>query len=195
MMMRYGANVSPCSTPATMLKETVSRSGERTLICKRKSSSIVPNIALFFSFFFLCFFSYLPSTHECGTRPFLRWARSQGRSPHASGKAKSTFGPVEGYLRRQALPPKGGESLGGLPPEAGGTLQCRGTPGRNAQRYDSLPNATQQLKRKAHKHLIFTSHLFAHCSIIEQFHFKKVKFTLSHSFALILNVKQFCLIQ
>ena len=56
----------------------------------------------------------VPPTHEYGTRPFLRWARSQGRSPHASGKAKNTFGPVGipflGRLRRQAInptPPKG----------------------------------------------------------------------------------------
>ena len=36
----------------------------------------------------------VPPTHEYGTKPFLRWVRSQGRSPHASGKAKNTFGPV-----------------------------------------------------------------------------------------------------
>ena len=34
----------------------------------------------------------VPPTHEYGTRPFLRWARSQGRSPHGSGKAKNNFG-------------------------------------------------------------------------------------------------------
>ena len=47
--------------------------------------------------------------HEYGTRPFLRWARSQGRSPHASGKAKNTFGPsafpFSGRPRRQAMNP------------------------------------------------------------------------------------------
>ena len=32
--------------------------------------------------------------HEYGTRPFLRWVRSQGRRPHASGKVKNTFDPV-----------------------------------------------------------------------------------------------------
>ena len=55
-----------------------------------------------------------------------------------------------GRLRRQAinLPPKGGKILGEWPPEAVGTLQCRGTPGRTAQRYDGLLNATQQLERK-----------------------------------------------
>ena len=42
----------------------------------------------------LCIYRCVPPTHEYGTRPFLRWARSQGRSPHVSGKAKNTFGPV-----------------------------------------------------------------------------------------------------
>ena len=36
----------------------------------------------------------VPPTLEYGTRPFLRWVQSQGRSPHASGKAKNTFGSV-----------------------------------------------------------------------------------------------------
>ena len=64
----------------------------------------------------------VPPTHEYGTRPFLRWVRSQGRSPHASGKAKNTFGPVGiplfGRLRRQAItpPPERGKSLGGMAP-------------------------------------------------------------------------------
>ena len=35
----------------------------------------------------------VPPTHEYGTRPFLRWVQSQGPSPHATGKAKNTFGP------------------------------------------------------------------------------------------------------
>ncbi len=48
-------------------------------------------------------------------------------------------------------PPEGGISLGGWPPEAGGNLQCHGTPGRTAQRLDGLPNATQELERKGHK--------------------------------------------
>ena len=39
----------------------------------------------------------VPPTHEYGTRPFLRWARSQGRSPHASSKAKNTSGAIRGY--------------------------------------------------------------------------------------------------
>ena len=57
----------------------------------------------------LCIYRSVPPTHGYGTRPFLRWARSQGRSPHASGKAKNTFGPVGipllGRLRRQAINP------------------------------------------------------------------------------------------
>ena len=32
MIKRYGASVSPCSTPATMLKYSVSPSGEHTFI-------------------------------------------------------------------------------------------------------------------------------------------------------------------
>ena len=42
----------------------------------------------------LCIYRCVPPTHEYGTRPFLRWVWSQGRSPHASGKVKNTFGPV-----------------------------------------------------------------------------------------------------
>ena len=86
-----------------------------------------------------CIYRCVPPTHEYGTRPFLRWARSQGRSPHASGKAKNTFGPVgiPCFGAPQAPgnnPPEGGISLGGWPPEAGGTLQCWGTSGRTVQR-------------------------------------------------------------
>ena len=89
----------------------------------------------------LCIYRCVPPTHEYGTRPFLRWARSQGRSPHASGKAKNTFGPVGIPLfgapqapGNKPNPPEGGISLGGWPPEAGGNLKCRGTHGRTAQR-------------------------------------------------------------
>ena len=69
--------------------------------------------------FELCIYRSVPSMHEYGTRPFLRWARSQGRSPHASSKAKNTFGPVGIPLfgAPQAPgnnpPPEGGISLGG----------------------------------------------------------------------------------
>ena len=70
----------------------------------------------------LCIYRSIPPTHEYGTRPFLRWARSQGRSPHASGKAKNTFGPVGipflGRLRRQAInpTPRRGYKPGGMAP-------------------------------------------------------------------------------
>ena len=37
----------------------------------------------------------LHRTNKFGTKPFLRWVRLQGRSPHASGTAKNTFGPVD----------------------------------------------------------------------------------------------------
>ena len=82
----------------------------------------------------------IPPTHEYDTRPFLRWARLQSRSPHASGKAKNTFGPVSIPLfgapqaPGNTPAPEAGKSLVGWPPEAGGNLQCRGTPGRTAQR-------------------------------------------------------------
>ena len=32
-------------------------------------------------------------TGKCGTRPFLRWVRPQGRSPHAPGISKKANGP------------------------------------------------------------------------------------------------------
>ena len=57
----------------------------------------------------LCIYRCVPQTHEYGTRPFLRWARSQGRSPHASGKAINTFGPV-------GIPPFGAPQAPGNKP-------------------------------------------------------------------------------
>ena len=81
----------------------------------------------------LCIY-HVPPMHECGTRPFLRRVRSQGRSPQASGKAKNTFDPVGiplfGAPANKPNSPKGVKAWGNGPPEAGGTLQCRGTPGR-----------------------------------------------------------------
>ena len=51
--------------------------------------------------------SYAPPVYECGTRPFLRWVRSQGRSPDASGSPKNASGrvgiPLLGRHRRQAI--------------------------------------------------------------------------------------------
>ena len=49
--------------------------------------------------------------------------------------APSAF-PFLGHLGRQAITPphERGKSLGGCPPEAGGNLQYRGTPGRTVQR-------------------------------------------------------------
>ena len=40
------------------------------------------------------YLTHVQTTHEDGTRPFSRWVRSQGRSQHASGKARNTFDPV-----------------------------------------------------------------------------------------------------
>ena len=60
----------------------------------QKIPSNLPCSACIFIHPHICINRSVPPTHEYGTRPFLRWARSQGQSPHASGKAKNTFGPV-----------------------------------------------------------------------------------------------------
>ena len=60
-------------------------------------TEIEPQQAVFW-FIYRC----VPQTHEYGTRPFLRWVRSQGRSPHASCKVKNTFDPVGIPLLRGA---------------------------------------------------------------------------------------------
>ena len=69
------------------------------------------------------YLSYVPPTHEYGTRPFLRWVRSQSRSPHASGKVKNTFDPVGIPLfgapqvpGNKPNPSEVGKSLGGMAP-------------------------------------------------------------------------------
>ena len=60
--------------------------------------------------------------YKSGTRPFLRWVRSQGRSPHASSIAKNTSGPVGITLirstsgARQYPPPEVSKSRGGAAP-------------------------------------------------------------------------------
>ena len=83
----------------------------------------------------LCIYRCVPPTHEYGTRPFLRWARSQGRNPHASGKAKNTFGPV-------------GIPLFGAPQAPGNKPTRRGyKPGGMApwgQRKSPVPRHTRQ---------------------------------------------------
>ena len=70
----------------------------------------------------LCIYRCVPPTHEYGTRPFLRWVRSQGRSPHASGKVKNTFGlvgiPLFGAPQapgNKPNPPKGVKAWGDGP--------------------------------------------------------------------------------
>ena len=40
------------------------------------------------------YLSYAPPEYEYGTRPFLRWVRSQGRYPDASSSPKNASGPV-----------------------------------------------------------------------------------------------------
>ena len=102
----------------------------------------------------LCYLSYVPPMQECGTRPFLRWVWSQGRSPHAKIPSAPLAFPLLGAPQapgNNPPPPEEGKNLGVWPPEVGGTLQCWGIPGRTAQRYDSLLNGTQQLERKGHK--------------------------------------------
>ena len=102
------------------------------------------------------YLSYVPPAHKCGTRPFLRWVRSQGWIPHASGMAKNTFDPIGIALIRGASgtrqwiqPPKGGKSLGGRPPEAGGKSPVS----RHIQpdlcwSEHGLPNVTKHLERR-----------------------------------------------
>ena len=68
------------------------------------------------------YLSYVPPTHEYGTRPFLRLVQLQGRSTHASGKVKNTFDPVSIPLfgapqapGNKPNPRKGVEALGDGP--------------------------------------------------------------------------------
>ena len=82
--------------------------------------------------------------------PFLRWTRSQGRSPHASGKAKNTFGPVGIPLfgapqapGNKPNPPEGGISLGGGPlrPEELSSAEAHpAEPSRDKTVYRMQPN-------------------------------------------------------
>ena len=68
------------------------------------------------------YLSYVPPTYEYGTRPFLRWVLSQGRSPTREAVPKmprtpSAF-PFSGRLRRRAInptPPKRVEAWGDGP--------------------------------------------------------------------------------
>ena len=67
----------------------------------------------------------LPTNHpdECGTRPFLRQVRVQGRSPHAPGIPPNTSGPAgiplkKGCLRLQVInltPPRRVKAWGTAP--------------------------------------------------------------------------------
>ena len=91
--------------------------------------------------------------HEYGTRPFLRWAQSQGRSLHPSSKAKNTFDPVGiplfGAPGNKLTPsPEGGKRPGGWPPEAGGTLPVPRHTQQNRLEIKRPPDATQQLEKK-----------------------------------------------
>ena len=66
----------------------------------------------------ICYSPHL--TSKCGTRPFFRWDRAQGRSPHAPGVPKNAYGPfgipfirgASGAGRLTQPPSKGGKSLG-----------------------------------------------------------------------------------
>ena len=104
----------------------------------------------------------VPPTLEYGTRPFLRWVRSQGRSPHASGKAKNTFSPVGIPLfgAPQAPgnnpPPKEVKSWGMAPWGRRNSPVPRHTR-QNRPEIKRLPNATQQLDRKKRSEDLFIS--------------------------------------
>ena len=92
----------------------------------------------------------VPPTHEYGTRPFLRWVRSQGRSPHASSKAKNTFGPVGILLfgapqasGNKPNPPKGVKAWGDGPlsPEEISSAEAHpAEPPRGKTAYRKQPN-------------------------------------------------------
>ena len=79
------------------------------------------------------YLSYAPPAYEYGTRPFLRWVLSQGRSPTRQAVPKmprtpSAF-PFSGRLRRRAInptPPKRVKAWG-RPPEARGDVSSGGT--------------------------------------------------------------------
>ena len=117
----------------------------------------------------LCIYRCVPPTHEYGTRPFLRWARSQGRSPHASGKAKNTFGPVGIPLfgapqapGNKPNPPEGGISRGDGPlrPEELSSAEAHpAEPSRDKTAYRMQPNNWGGKKKK--KGSAGTSELFA----------------------------------
>ena len=55
------------------------------------------------------YLSYAPPAYECGTRPFLRWVLSQGRSPTRQAVPKIPRTPsvfhFSGRLRRRAINP------------------------------------------------------------------------------------------
>ena len=80
------------------------------------------------------YLSYAPPAYEYGTRPFLRWVLSQGRSPTRQAIPKmprtpSAF-PFSGRLRRRAInptPPKRVKAWGDGPPEARGDVSSGGT--------------------------------------------------------------------
>ena len=97
----------------------------------------------------LIYLSYVPPTHEYGTRPFLRWVRSQGQSPHASGKVKNTFDPVGiPLLGAPQAPgnkptPRGGKSQGDGPlsPEELSSAEAHpAEPPRGMTAYRMQPN-------------------------------------------------------
>ena len=69
-----------------------------------------------------CYLSYAPPAYESGTRPFLRWVLSQGRSPTRQAVPKMPRTPsaflFSERLRRQAInptPPKRVKALGDGP--------------------------------------------------------------------------------
>ena len=85
-----------------------------------------------------------PPSHqsdECGTRPFLRWVRAQGRSPHAPGISKNASDPVGNTLKGalkapgdKPNPSEEGSSLRRRPPEAGGISSDKTHPTWTAHR-------------------------------------------------------------
>ena len=90
-------------------------------------------------------------TGKYGTRPFFRWDRAQGRSPHAPGVPKNAYGPFGIPQAPGDKPnlPEGSKSLGGRPPEAVGNTPQAPRHTRPDPRPDSTAgqSATQHLER------------------------------------------------
>ena len=159
----------------------------------------------------LCIYPCVPTTHEYGTRPFLRWARSQGRNPHASGKAKNTFGPVGIPLfgapqapgNKPNPTPRRGYKPGGMAPWG---RRKSPVPRHTRQNRPEVRRPTecktQELERKGHNHpkkergplytLVFQEFILSHFDFQRQeSHSLSLSLSLSLSVSLSLSLSLF----